>query len=285
MSNVASVTGINIDKTAPSASASRTPAGNAHGWNNTTVVVSFSGTDALSGIASCTADVTLVAEGANQSASGTCFDKAGNESAVATASNIHIDKTAPSVTCTPAAFVLNQPGATVSAGVSDGLSGPAGTTVSAGVSTAAVGTFAVNLTGQDRAGNSTTVSCGYTVGYVFTGLAAPVNRPNTLNVSKAGQAIPLKWRITDYNGVGITTLTTVGVTVMGYSCSLGETLDQIEEYAAGNSGLQNLGNGNYQFNWKTPTSYANSCKTLSIKLGSALDAPRVENLAIFSFKK
>jgi hypothetical protein len=30
----------------------------------------------------------------------------------------------------------------------------------------------------------------------------------------------------------------------------------IEEYAAGNSGLQYQGNGNWQFNWKTPREYA-----------------------------
>jgi hypothetical protein len=35
-------------------------------------------------------------------------------------------------------------------------------------------------------------------------------------------------------------------------------------------GLQNLGNSHYQFNWKTLTSYANSCKTLQLSLGDGL---------------
>ena len=37
--------------------------------------------------------------------------------------------------------------------------------------------------------------------------------------------------------------------------------------AAGASGLQNLGDGNYQLNWKSPTSYAGSCKRLRLDLG------------------
>jgi hypothetical protein len=86
---------IKIDKTPPTAVASATPAPNGAGWNNTNVTVSFSGTDSLSGIASCSAPVTLSSEGAGLSASGTCTDRAGNVSAVATASGINIDKTPP----------------------------------------------------------------------------------------------------------------------------------------------------------------------------------------------
>ncbi len=75
-----------IDKTPPIASASATPGPNANGWNNTNVVVSFTGADSLSGIDFCAAPVTLSSEGANQSASGTCTDKAGNVSASASKS-------------------------------------------------------------------------------------------------------------------------------------------------------------------------------------------------------
>jgi hypothetical protein len=49
--------------------------------------------------------------------------------------------------------------------------------------------------------------------------------------------------------------------------------DRIGEYAPGNVGLHNLGDGYYQFNWKTPASYANSCKTLwrDLSEGTAAD--------------
>ncbi|MGH8838740.1 MAG: PxKF domain-containing protein [Jiangellaceae bacterium] len=56
----------------------------------------------------------------------------------------------------------------------------------------------------------------------------------------------------------------------GHTCDLGVTEDQVEEFANGNSGLQNLGNGNYQFNWKTPAGCASSCKTLRLDQGDGV---------------
>jgi hypothetical protein len=93
-------TGINIDKTKPSASASRSPLANSFGWNNADVTVSFSGIDGLSGIDFCSVD-QVFGEGANQSASGTCTDEAGNESDAATVSGINVDKTAPTISGAP----------------------------------------------------------------------------------------------------------------------------------------------------------------------------------------
>lgn len=75
--------------------ASRTPA-NANGWNNTDVTVSWSCTDAASGPVSSSISQTLTAEGAGQSATGTCTDKAGN-TASDTQSGINIDKIAPTI--------------------------------------------------------------------------------------------------------------------------------------------------------------------------------------------
>src|SRR5439155_26628311 len=95
------VSGINIDKTAPTTSAAPTPSPNAAGWYKSDVTVHFSCADTLSGIQSCAADATL-AEGNGQSSSGTATDKAGN-SASTTVSGINIDKTAPT---------LNRPGTT-----------------------------------------------------------------------------------------------------------------------------------------------------------------------------
>jgi Ca2+-binding RTX toxin-like protein len=66
-----------------------------NGWNDGPVVVSFSGSDEESGIASCSTSVVLGSKGAAQSASGTCIDSAGNTSATATAAGINIDFTPP----------------------------------------------------------------------------------------------------------------------------------------------------------------------------------------------
>jgi hypothetical protein len=102
------------------------------------------------------------------------------------------------------------------------------------------------------------------------------------NLSKAGQAIPLKWELRDFFGNPVTTLTNVTVKVTDQGCSTIPNADQIEEYASGQSGLQNFGDGRYQFNWKTPGSYATSCKTLGLDIG---EGSVRTNLAYFTFKK
>jgi hypothetical protein len=88
------------DTTPPVIAATSAPAPNANGWNNTDVTIDFVCTDAVSGIASEPSDVTLTADGANQSASSSCSDAAGNTASL-TVDNINIDKTPPLVTGTP----------------------------------------------------------------------------------------------------------------------------------------------------------------------------------------
>ena len=90
------VININIDKTDPTISGSRTPGANAHDWNNNDVTVSFTASDALSGVASVTPNTTLSSDGAGQFVIGTATDKAGN-SALATVGGINIDKTDPTI--------------------------------------------------------------------------------------------------------------------------------------------------------------------------------------------
>ena len=144
--------------------------------------------------------------------------------------------------------------------------------------TSSVGVKTVACT--DSAGNSSDVR--YNVIYNFSGFSSPVDNLPTLNSANSGQAIPLKWRITDVNGNPVTNLASVKVTAVDLACSLGTTPDQLEEYAPGASGLLNQGNGNYQFNWKTPKTYAKSCKTMKLDLG---EGPGMERTALFQFAK
>jgi hypothetical protein len=121
------------------------------------------------------------------------------------------------------------------------------------------------------------------VSYDFRGFFTPVDNPgagNVMNVANSGQAIPLKWQLLDFAGNPVENLSSVTVTAVALACALGTTIDLLEEYATGSSGLQNLGGGFYQFNWKTPTSYAKSCKTMKLDLGEG--TPRT---ALFQFKK
>jgi hypothetical protein len=151
-----------------------------------------------------------------------------------------------------------------------------------GGNTLGVGSFTATCSGAlDNAGNpGNTAVVHYNVTFLFTGFTSPVDNAPIMNIARAGQIIPLKWRITDANGNPITQLTDVAVSATSLSCDAGTTEDLIEEYTGGNLGLQNLGNGYYQWNWKTPTSYTNSCKTLSLDLGEG-----GEHTALFQFKR
>jgi hypothetical protein len=92
----ASLSGINIDKTAPSLSGAPTSAPNGNGWYSGDVTVRWTASDALSGLeGDPPADSTVSGEGAALSASASVIDLAGNGTN-ATVGDIKIDRTAPS---------------------------------------------------------------------------------------------------------------------------------------------------------------------------------------------
>jgi hypothetical protein len=150
---------IKRDATPPVATATPSPLPNANGWHNGNVTVQFTGTDATSGIASCTANQSLTAEGAAQGATGTCTDNAGNVSAPVTISDINIDKSAPIVQATaapsPNGTGWNTSPVTVSFTATDAASGVAPDGCDAPVTLSTDGSDQ-SVTGscQDRAGNS-----------------------------------------------------------------------------------------------------------------------------------
>ena len=146
---------------------------------------------------------------------------------------------------------------------------------------ATVGTKTIKVKVTDDDGALDEKTYVLTVKYNFIGFSAPVDRPTTMNVSKAGQAIPLKWQLTDANGAPVTNLTAVDIKISSLSCGGNVPTDLIEEYASGASGLKNMGGGSYQFNWKTPSNYTGTCKNIGLDFGSGY----VEvALAVFNFK-
>ena len=143
-----------------------------------------------------------------------------------------------------------------------------------------IGTTAVTVTVD---GNIATVPAGSTstvATWDFVGFSQPVDNMPVLNKVNSGQAVPIKWRLLDVGGAPITNLQSATLTVTSLNCSLGTTVDLIEETVAGASGLQNLGNGYYQINWKSPKTYANSCKSLHLDVGDG-----VTHTASFQFPK
>ena len=249
---------VKVDKTAPTASASASPAANANGWNNTDVTVSFSGTDGLSGIDSCDAAVVLSGEGAAQSASGTCTDKAGNASASATASGINIDKTSPTVALVggPAqggTYYFGFVPAAPTCNASDTLSGLDGACGVSGYSNA-VGPHTVTATATDRAGNSNVDSRWYTVlAWTLKGFYQPVDMGGVFNAVKGGATVPLKFEVF----AGPTELTDVSsiksLRAGAVACDATAPVDDLEASATGGTTLRyDTTAGQFVYNWQTP---------------------------------
>jgi hypothetical protein len=150
---------LNIDKTPPVVTASRSPDSNANGWNSGPVIVTFAATDSLSDVVpgSITAPVTLSADGANLSAAGQATDLAGNVGSV-TSAGINIDRSAPVLTVTldpPPVNGWNNSPVTVHFICSDGGAGidtcpPDKLVAGDGVAQGVAGTA------MDRAGNTAT---------------------------------------------------------------------------------------------------------------------------------
>ena len=93
--------GLSYDATAPQvtgSSPSRNPDSN--GWYNHAFTITFAGTDAMSGILTCTQTTYSGPDDATGSVNGTCRDRAGNISAAGTF-NFQYDATGPVVTSTP----------------------------------------------------------------------------------------------------------------------------------------------------------------------------------------
>jgi len=174
------VTGLKIDKTAPTiALSSRTPA-NAAGWNNTDVALTWNCSDAVSGPVANQVSASLTGEGEAQNATGNCADRAGHTSSQ-TQSGINIDKTSPiSQITTPANDAVYLLNAIVNAayGCADALSGVtacAGTVgAGAAVDTATVGDKTFSVSVADAAGNQSAASHSYTVQYAFSGFSNPI---------------------------------------------------------------------------------------------------------------
>ena len=124
--------------------------------------------------------------------------------------------------------------------------------------------------------------------YYFRGFGIPVDS-GTRNVAKAGRAIPLKWQVFDEVVAPVTDLdaAVVKISSVEIDCDAsGDGTDAIEEYATGQSGLQNLGDGVYQLNWSTSKSYAGTCRRLRLDLGERNpDGSTIYRTADFEFTR
>jgi hypothetical protein len=189
--------------------------------------------------------------------------------------DLRIDTQAPTLGACPGpqTFLVNSGSQTLVITGSD--QGPSGlnedeSVLSATLDTASVGTKAVTFTAKDLAGNSVSKTCSYSVTYKFEGFFSPIDNPPVVNLAKAGQGLAIKYRLTDANGVGISDPAHfLRVVAENAPTACTGSTDAIETYE-GSSGLQYLGGGNWQFNWRTPKKYAGTCKTMLLHLNDGV---------------
>ena len=141
------------DTTPPTITASFSPLLNAAGWGKEDVTVTFTCSDADSGIAVCPLPVFVTTEGEGQIIVGTATDLAGNSTS--TSVTLHIDKTPPQVTAAvtplPNAAGCNNADTTVTFTAQDSLSGVGNVTLPVTVSIE--GTPLITGQATDQAGN------------------------------------------------------------------------------------------------------------------------------------
>lgn len=103
-------------------------------------------------------------------------------------------------------------------------------------------------------------------GYDFQGFFAPVDNLPAINSAKAGSAIPVKFSLTGFQGLGI--FAAGSPASQAITCSSSAPVDAIEEtVTAGSSALSyNATTDLYAYVWKTDKSWAGTCRQLSVRL-------------------
>ena len=179
-----------LDSIAPVTTATRTPAPNAAGWNNTAASLQFVSTDSGSGVQDIrysvnggaavttpgtTATVAFGTDG-QYSVSYFAVDNAGNAEAAKNEA-VWVDMTAPVVTFSGnIEYTLDQ-AVSLNCNATDNLSGVAGTPCAAALIAKQawelpLGTTTVNITVMDIAGNTTPASASVTVTSTFDSLSS-----------------------------------------------------------------------------------------------------------------
>lgn len=107
-------------------------------------------------------------------------------------------------------------------------------------------------------------------GYNFSGFGRPVEAPPAVNTGKAGQAFPLKWRLTDQAGEVVSSLDAISsITYQTADCDHPDvaTSLSIQATAKGPAGLKyDSTKDEFKFNWESPK--APGCYKLSLALDS-----------------
>jgi hypothetical protein len=173
---------LRYDETSPEASAAARPP-DANGWFNHAVTVTFQGADATSGVDSCTQVTYAGPDDQSVALSGTCRDRAGNESA-SSPFTLRYDETPPQASATPSRGAdvngWHNHALTVTFSGSDSMSGLDSCDAPRSYTGPDSGSASVTGSCRDRAGNEAPRSFG--LRYDSTApqvIATPARAPNT----------------------------------------------------------------------------------------------------------
>lgn len=216
----------------------------------------------------------------------TATDANGNSSAPVTQKVTVVDNTPPTISC-PANVTINLPlnstansmAVTYAAATaSDNCPGSVGITYSQDSGTVfPVGPTTVTATATDAHGNTSSCTFVVTVLYNFTGFFSPVANLPTFNNVNAGKAIPVKFSLSGDKGLGIF--------AAGYpaslqiACDASAPLSDLEGTETSGGSTLTYAPDQYHYSWKTESSWAGTCRQLSVKL---IDG--TTHVAYFKFK-
>lgn len=111
-----------VDTVKPTISANFSETSNPAGWFNRPVLVWFSCADDQAGGADCSDPISLISDGAHQTATGTATDASGNKASVTVTANVDATMPALHVDTTPDGIFSKSP-AKITGSASDGMSG------------------------------------------------------------------------------------------------------------------------------------------------------------------
>lgn len=186
-----------------------------------------------------------------------------------------VDTLAPAITCpsnivvnlplnsTATSMTVNYPAVTATDACSSSVT--INSTPASG-STFPIGTTTVHATADDGAGHTSSCSFTVTVAYNYAGFFPPVDNLPALNVVQAGRAIPVKFSLSGYKGLGIFA---AGSPESGpIVCNSSDpAVDLTETVNAGGSSLSyNPTTDQYNYVWKTEGSWAGTCRQLVVTL-------------------
>jgi hypothetical protein len=267
---------VKLDKTAPAISGAATTSPNANGWYSGAVTVKYTCNDALSGIATCPADVVLSTDGVNQSVSGKAIVRAGNEKEF-TVTGINIDSSKPAITVNglKASYTLGET-ASLSCSATDTGSGVDANgckvTITGGNANG-VGTFTYTATATDKVGNTTTQPGTYKVIYHWNGFSQPINDTahqidQAVSIFKGGSTVPVKFQVKKADGTVVQAVSTQWLTPTKGSATTAAVDESVysDSATSGTAYKWDATDQQYIYNWSTKGSSSGFYYRIGVKL-------------------